>query len=1167
MDEQQRINVVGSSSNSCSKSHDVFLSFHGEDTRWNFTSHLYEALNKEKVKTYIDDQLKKGDEISPALIKAIEDSRVSIVIFSENYASSKWCLGELSKILECREKSGQLVIPVFYMVDPTDVRKQAGSYEQAFVKHEGDRRCKQWKADLTKAANLVGYHSKNYRTQPEFLKKIVEGLLGNLAPRHPIHLKGLVGIEESLAKIESLLKLGSSEVITIGIWGMGGIGKTTHATALRDKLSDEFEGHCFLTDIGESSHELITLREKLFCKLLGKKDSDFNPSDISRLRYKKVLIVLDNVTTSEQFEKLIKEYDFLGPGSRVIVTTRDKHILGPNDKIYEVQDLDFSHSLQLFCLTAFKEKVPKDGYEELSRRVISYCKGVPLALKVLGTNLFSRSIKAWESELSKLQSIPNMEIHNVLKLSYDGLDVTHKDIFLDIACFFKNEPRGFITSVLEAFDFFPEFGIEVLLDKALITISKYNQIEMHDLIREMGWRIVQEESKDIGRRSRLWKHEDVLDVLKHNKGTDVVEGIDLDLFKLTRDLNVSFNSLAKMTNLRFLRIHGVWMYECKYNVYLTNDLNESFNKLRYLYWDHFKLEYFPSNFCVEQLVVLRMRHSNLKKLWNGVHNLVNLKEIDLSFSKYLIEIPDLSTAQKLEKVCLSWCTSLHRLHPSILCHPKLTYLDLSYCEKIERLNIHSKSMRKLSLSHCSSLKEISAMVEEMMLLDLAGCKLIESCHLQSKSLTRLSLNGCSSLKEISVVSDEMKSLNLSGTAIRALSSSMLSCPKLKNFHLIDDKFIESLDLHSKSLTSLFLDGCSSLKEISVASEEMTSLNLSGTAIRAFSSSMLSCPKLENFYLTDNKFIESLDLHSKSLTRLFLNGCSSLKEISVVSEKMTSLNLSRSNIESFPANIKNLSMLKELCLRGCRELVSLPELPPSLRKLCLRDCRKLMSLPEELPPSLIVLELDYCKLMSLPEELPPNLDRLSAGNCISLKKGISQQVVLQHMLHSCVPCIHQQGSLNHYFAFPRDHVMDECGFHTAEGSITISCLPISHFSGFIYCIVLPKRFVSNDILMSIYQDHVEMKSWTIKGMQFYRSCDNAMSDHVIYCYGDLREYHEILLSGDITFTIEFVGSEEIKTEFRVFPVYPTASGFKLGICESESIDLEQLPTSKRRRTRP
>ncbi|XP_020224188.1 TMV resistance protein N [Cajanus cajan] len=163
MDEQQRISIVGSSSNSCSKNHDIFLSFRGEDTRWNFTSHLYEALNKEKVKTYIDDQLEKGDEISPALTKAIKDSRVSIVIFSKNYASLKWCLGELSQILECRKKRGQIVIHVFYMAYPSDVRKQTGSYEEAFVKHEGDRMCKQWKDDLTKAVNLARYHSENYR--------------------------------------------------------------------------------------------------------------------------------------------------------------------------------------------------------------------------------------------------------------------------------------------------------------------------------------------------------------------------------------------------------------------------------------------------------------------------------------------------------------------------------------------------------------------------------------------------------------------------------------------------------------------------------------------------------------------------------------------------------------------------------------------------------------------------------------------------------------------------------------------------------------------------------------------------------------------------------------------------------------------------------------------
>ena len=79
-----------------------------------------------------------------------------------------------------------------------------------------------------------------------------------------------------------------------------------------------------------------------------------------------------------------------------------------------------------------------------------------------------------------------MKILNVLKLSYDGLDRPQKDIFLDIACFFKGEERYWVTGLLEAFDFFPTSGIKVLLDKALITISNANQIEMHDLIQEMG---------------------------------------------------------------------------------------------------------------------------------------------------------------------------------------------------------------------------------------------------------------------------------------------------------------------------------------------------------------------------------------------------------------------------------------------------------------------------------------------------------------------------------------------------------------------------------------------------------------------------------------------------------------------------------------------------------
>jgi len=168
---------IGSSSSSSSssfarvvtpKEFDVFISFRGEDTRRNFTSHLYEALSK-KVITFIDDnELEKGDEISSALIKAIEESSASIVIFSKDYASSKWCLNELVKILECKKDNGQIVIPVFYEIDPSHVRNQKGSYMLAFEKHEQDLKqnkdkVQKWKNALTEAANLAGWYSQNYK--------------------------------------------------------------------------------------------------------------------------------------------------------------------------------------------------------------------------------------------------------------------------------------------------------------------------------------------------------------------------------------------------------------------------------------------------------------------------------------------------------------------------------------------------------------------------------------------------------------------------------------------------------------------------------------------------------------------------------------------------------------------------------------------------------------------------------------------------------------------------------------------------------------------------------------------------------------------------------------------------------------------------------------------
>ncbi|ESR56000.1 hypothetical protein CICLE_v10023793mg, partial [Citrus x clementina] len=146
--------------------YDVFLSFRGEDTRDNFTSHLFAALRRKRIKIFIDEEANRGDEISLALLNAIEGSKISVVIFSKNYASSKWCLDELVKILESKNLSGQMVVPVFYHVHPSDVRNQTGSFGDAFVKLEKQfkelpEKVHKWSGALTEASNISGWDSTN----------------------------------------------------------------------------------------------------------------------------------------------------------------------------------------------------------------------------------------------------------------------------------------------------------------------------------------------------------------------------------------------------------------------------------------------------------------------------------------------------------------------------------------------------------------------------------------------------------------------------------------------------------------------------------------------------------------------------------------------------------------------------------------------------------------------------------------------------------------------------------------------------------------------------------------------------------------------------------------------------------------------------------------------
>ena len=146
--------------------YDVFLSFRGEDTRYKFMGHLYDALTRKGIITYKDNEkLERGKAISAELLKAIEESKFAVLILSENYASSTWCLDELAKIISCKKEMGMIVLPIFHYVEPSDVRKQMGTFAQAFVKHEekeSKERVEKWRDALTQAGNLRGWHLKDY---------------------------------------------------------------------------------------------------------------------------------------------------------------------------------------------------------------------------------------------------------------------------------------------------------------------------------------------------------------------------------------------------------------------------------------------------------------------------------------------------------------------------------------------------------------------------------------------------------------------------------------------------------------------------------------------------------------------------------------------------------------------------------------------------------------------------------------------------------------------------------------------------------------------------------------------------------------------------------------------------------------------------------------------
>ncbi|CAN1306155.1 Disease resistance protein L6 [Linum perenne] len=511
--------------------YEVFLSFRGPDTRNQITEILYRFLIHSKIHTFKDDdEMRKGEGIWPALVKAINQSKVYVPILSENYTHSKWCLNELAEIVECRKKDNR-------------------------------------------------------------------------------------------------------RMVMVGIHGIGGIGKTTLATSVYNKISTCFERCSFLENIRETQQQkdgILTLQKKLISDVMRKDFGGLNDAHEGRkiIRERvsqfKVLVVLDDVDNTFKFDDILGSAINFTHESRFIATSRDIKVLRSLNeeqcRLYEVNYMDHDRSLQLFCKHAFRKDSPPREFDTLSRDIVSTAGGLPLTVKVVGSLLYREEVNIWEEKLAQLKETTEKEVIERLKISYNSLEHEAKQIFLDIACFFIGSEKEIVSYMWADCNFRPLSNINILIQRSMIKINESNEFHMHDQLRDMGRDVVRCENIDFPwMRSRLWSEDDIMEMLRDKKGTNQVKGILL---------NNSTSSVYHIKSESFMNMSEIRYLETSNYVQLEGDFSNLLPNLRWLSLSNYGKEEEPfTNLCMKNLVIF-YSWGSLSAEWDGRIKILHRRQED-----------------------------------------------------------------------------------------------------------------------------------------------------------------------------------------------------------------------------------------------------------------------------------------------------------------------------------------------------------------------------------------------------------------------------------------------------------------------------------------------------------------------------------------------------------
>ncbi|XP_039164548.1 disease resistance protein RPV1-like [Eucalyptus grandis] len=568
----------------------VFLSSRGPDTCKGLADFLYTRLNDVGIHAVRDNE-DIGEGIKDASLESIRQSKISIPIISKNYTSSRSCLMKLAQMVECKEANNQFIVPIFYDISPPELKCQWGFIGQCFHEHEKQgvdhTDIAKWKRALRKIAGKKGYDllTGNNGYQGALTEEVV-GYILELWKKNDLYLPdGLVEIERPIQEV--MIKLGvvyvnkkatgidGEGVRVLGICGMPGVGKTTVAKIVYNKIHHLFQRCSFLSDITTTfeSSGVEGLLEKLISDLQMKNCGGLITHDqcieVMKKSFSemKVLILLDDVQDFDHIRHLVGKISWFGPGSRILLTIRRKDVLceyrGVADT-FEVEPMRSCHALQLFCKQAFCEYPPeeeKNEYYHLSVDIINSFEGLPLSLRETASylNNCGWDIEIWRETSDFSRKKLERKVKLAFEASYNSLDEYTRKIFLNIACFYNGMDWRILTCEWQANGYHPLRSIKILIDMCLIKIGENNKFWMHNQLRKYGKEIV-------GKHRRLYNHVDALSTLKGNESATDAKALCLT-FDERRSECFRSGSFGHLSSVRFLRLDEATIEGSSQNVF------------------------------------------------------------------------------------------------------------------------------------------------------------------------------------------------------------------------------------------------------------------------------------------------------------------------------------------------------------------------------------------------------------------------------------------------------------------------------------------------------------------------------------------------------------------------------------------------------------------------